>query len=225
LKNYNLFLKGIAEEKGITLFGVCATEGLKDSFHREIKENLSTLSYAISLGYKLSKGVLSTIKDVPSLLYKNHYKTVNWILDQTVEKLANVIQKEGKTAIAIPSSQIVEWEKQTGHLSHILIGQKCGLGWIGRSGLLVNPEHGAQVRYATILTDIPLEIDNPIDKGCEDCKKCIDACPAGAISEKGYDKEKCMEKIKEFTRIKGIGVGICGICIRACNGNVTVKAG
>ncbi|MFA5033881.1 MAG: hypothetical protein WC614_12815 [bacterium] len=216
MKNYNLFLKEIAEKEGITLFGTCKIEELKDLFHQEIKENLPSLLYAISIGYRLSNGVLATIKDAPSLLYKHHYKSINWLLDQAVEKIASVIQKEGKLAVAIPASQIVDWDKQTGHLSHILIGQKCGMGWIGRSGTLVNAKYGAQVRYATVLTDMQLEVSSPSEGSCGNCKKCIEACPAGAITEEGYDKKKCMEKIKEFARIRGIGVGICGICIKAC---------
>ncbi|MDI6839790.1 MAG: hypothetical protein QMD71_02875 [bacterium] len=217
-KNYSE-IKEFVVNKGIALFGVCNIEKLKEKFHPSIREVAESLPYGISIGYRLSDSVLSTIKGAPTLIYKHHYKTVNWILDQVAEQVSNFIQSKGKNAVAIPASQTVDWEYQIGHLPHSLIGRECGLGWIGRSGLLVNPDYGAKVRYATILTDFPLKLDKPIsDGGCNDCKKCIEVCPALAITESGYDKGKCISKLREFSKLKGIGVYICGVCVSVCGG-------
>jgi epoxyqueuosine reductase QueG len=163
--------------------------------------------------------VLSTIEKVPTLIYKHHYKTVTWILDQVAEKLANFITSKGFRSFAIPSSQVVDWERYTGHFSHILIAKESGLGWIGRSGLLVNPKYGAKVRYAAVLTDFPLSVDKPItNMGCGECRECVKACPCGAITDTRYIKDKCLTQLKEFASIRGIGVSICGICVKVCNG-------
>ncbi len=63
---------------------------------------------------------------------------------------------------------------------------KAGLGELGRSGLLVSP-WGAHIRLATVFTNMPLVVDQPIDFGLQDfcriCKKCADNCPGGAISK------------------------------------------
>lgn len=216
MKNTLLFLKKFPKFQGITLLGTCKLDNSKDSLSSPLPENVPLLPYAISIGYRLSETVLSTIKKTPTLIYKHHYKTVNWILDQTAESIANMIQSKGFNATAIPASQVIDWEQQTAHLSHRIIGQKCGLGWIGRSGLLVNPTYGAKVRYASILTDMPLEDNQKIENGCGECKKCIEACPAEAISENHYDKTKCLAKLREFSGIKGIGVNICGVCVAVC---------
>ena len=180
------------------------------------------MDYAISIGYRLSGEVFLTIKDTPTLVYKHHYKTINWLLDQWAEKIANMLQEENYRSLAIPASQTVDWEKQVGHFPHILAGRECGFGWIGRSGLLVNPKYGAKVRYATILTDLVLDeyIGTIVDEGCKSCSKCITACPAGALTNAGYDKVKCLEQLKKFASIHGIGVYICGICVKVCDGVV-----
>lgn len=224
LLSCNLYkeLQELAVKEGITLFGVCSVKRIVEFIHPSIRELARDLSYGISLGYRLSDSVLSTIDGAPSLIYKHHYKTVNWLLDQCAEKLANLIQAKGYRSLAIPASQTVNWEQQEGHLSHILVAKECGLGWIGRSGLLVHPKYGARVRYATVLTDLELENDNGTDTtkeyGCGDCHKCIDACPAGAISKNGYNKEKCVEQLKKFAAIRGVGVYICGVCVKVCDG-------
>ena len=62
----------------------------------------------------------------------------------------------------------------------------AGLGQLGRLGLLITPEYGACVRICKVLTDMPLNVDKPVDFGltefCSQCLLCARACPAGAIS-------------------------------------------
>jgi epoxyqueuosine reductase QueG len=111
---------------------------------------------------------------------------------------------------------MVDWEGQRGHLSHKLVAKFAGLGWIGRSSLLINPLHGARVRLVTVLTDMPLPFNFPLSLDCGQCRSCIPLCPAGAISERGYDMRACVEKLKEFSSRRGIGVLICGMCVLAC---------
>lgn len=186
----------------------------------EIKRLEITTNYprAIVFGYQIEKGVLETIKDRPTLIYKHHYKTVNWLLDQTAYHLVQFIVEKGAQALAIPASQTVDWQNQKGHISHKLLGVEAGLGYIGKSGLLINPRYGAQVRYASVLTDLEFEPDEKVSGDCGDCRRCIDACPARAISEQGLDLERCLSKLKEFSRIPGIGQYICGVCVRVCDG-------
>ena len=176
------------------------------------------LPRVVVFGYILSKSVLATIQDRPTLLYKHHYKTVNWLLDQTAFHLARVIEQHGHRAIAIPASQLVDWHRHKGHISHRHLGQAAGLGHIGRSGLLVHPRHGAQVRYASILTDMEFEPDPLLSTTCGSCKKCIAACPAHAISEDAMDIHRCYQQLNQFAAIRGIGQHICGVCVKVCNG-------
>lgn len=61
----------------------------------------------------------------------------------------------------------------------------AGLGELGRNGLLITKEYGPRVRLGKVLTDLPLEVDNPVDIGgqdfCEKCTKCAHHCPGQAI--------------------------------------------
>ena len=209
-------LRDHALSEGMMLFGVGSLEKVRSSFHSTLERTGSRFDRAISIGYRLPDGVIQEIEDRPTLLYASAYKTANWLLDQTAARLAALIQRAGGTAVPIPASQIVDWEEQVGHLSHKLMGREAGHGWIGKSGLLVNPVHGARVRYATVLTDVPLPLDVPVEGGCGECRICIEMCPAGAISEDGYDKESCLDKMKSFRSIRGIGHYICGVCVKAC---------
>lgn len=205
-----------AAGSGVDIVGFASVKGLESLLHQSIREIGSTLPYGISLGYRLSDAVVDNIRIGPTLLYKQHYKTVNWILDQCAVMVVRLIESSGMKALAIPASQTVDWEKQSGHMSHKAIAAAAGLGWIGKSGLLVTEEQGARIRFSSVLTDLPLEAGKPVENGCGDCARCIELCPARAISGSGYDMSKCLEKLKAFARRPGIGVFICGVCVKAC---------
>jgi ferredoxin len=63
----------------------------------------------------------------------------------------------------------------------------AGLGELGRHGLLITPEFGPRVRLCKVFTDLPLDIDGPIDFGiqafCDTCHICSKTCPVGAIRD------------------------------------------
>jgi epoxyqueuosine reductase QueG len=131
-------------------------------------------------------------------------------------KITSLIQKKAFNAFPIPASQIVDWKLQLGSVSHREVARLAGHGWYGKSNLLVNGSFGSCVRYVTVLTDMPLEMDKPASGNCGACSLCIDACPANAIREDGFDRDACHVKLKEFSKIQGIGQMICGVCIKAC---------
>ena len=67
-----------------------------------------------------------------------------------------------------------------------LVARDAGLGEIGRMGLLMTPRLGPRVRLGVVTTDLPLPVDAPTHDPsvldfCAICRKCADACPAGAI--------------------------------------------
>lgn len=208
-------VRELLEGVEVDLVGVADVERIKDAIHPSLK--IDGLKRAIVIGFRINEAVLDTIEDKPTLLYKHHYKVVNWMLDQTAYRIARRIEARGYRAIPIAASQEIDWKHQLGHLPHKVVGLFAGLGWIGKSGLLINPELGPRVRYATILTDMPLKTtEKRILYSCGTCTACIDSCPAKAIDDTGYDWEKCYSMLKKYAAIRGIGQLICGICVKVC---------
>lgn len=68
----------------------------------------------------------------------------------------------------------------------------CGLGSVGMHGKVISPKYGTFMRWVFIITDMPLECDEPFgDELCDKCGKCLTACPGKAIDEKGVDTWQC----------------------------------
>jgi epoxyqueuosine reductase len=219
-KNY-LLIKRFCEDLGIDLFGVADIAKIKKGFILS-RGSLEKFDQAISLGVRLSQGILGEIESAPTRLYFHHYRSVNAFLDQAALKVSNYIQKKGYLSLPIPASQIVDWQNQKAHLSHKQIGYLAGLGWIGRNNLLVNKDLGSQFRLVSILTDMPLKPDNPTKEDCGKCMLCVTICPARAIKENplDFDYVKCFDKLKDFQKQRLVEQYICGVCVKACNGGI-----
>lgn len=72
---------------------------------------------------------------------------------------------------------------------------EAGLGWIGRQSLLVTPRFGTFVLLGELLLTEPLDrYDTPMEGvGCGACRRCVEACPTGAVSdERMIDTARCI---------------------------------
>lgn len=71
--------------------------------------------------------------------------------------------------------------------------QRCGLGWRGKNTLVINEKLGSFCYLGGIITNTKLEYDQPEEDKCGSCRKCMDACPAGALAAPHkLDASKCI---------------------------------
>jgi Pyruvate/2-oxoacid:ferredoxin oxidoreductase delta subunit len=105
---------------------------------------------------------------------------------------------------------------------HIPQAIESGIGQLGKHGSLINRELGANFRLATVLTDLPLAVDQAVDIGVDDlclnCQRCTLDCPPRAISDSKQMVRGVERWYVDFDRcipyfVKTFG---CGICIQVC---------
>ncbi|HPP66693.1 MAG TPA: hypothetical protein PKX05_02125 [bacterium] len=212
-------IKQFFEKEDIRIFGY---HNLNEKEKNNIflsSEIRDLLNSVVVFGIPLSMAVIKNLQDGPDLLYLHHYRQANYLLDKTAYRLALAIEEIKQLAIPVPASQIIDWHNQTAHLSHKYFAPLCGIGWLGRNNLIVHPQYRSRLRFASVITSIRFEENLTIPKfGCGNCRKCIEICPAKAISENpaNFNHTACFEKIKEITRHRRISQHICGLCIKAC---------
>jgi epoxyqueuosine reductase len=69
---------------------------------------------------------------------------------------------------------------------------RAGVGWLGRSTMLLAPGHGPWLLVGSVVTDAELEETSPMKRGCGTCVACVPACPTGAITPDGLDARLCI---------------------------------
>lgn len=194
-----------------------------------LPQYLKKYPYAITFGIRLSDAIINEIEDKPTFTYFNHYRSVNALIDQISLRLVLLLSNKGHSGYSIAASQSIPTAPVpfSGVIPHKTGAVHAGLGWIGKNGLFIHKEYGPRVRLGTVLTDMEFINENePMKSKCSACNKCVQACPAIALTgnewsmgverEHIVDAKACSEYMNR--NFKNIGRGsVCGICIKVCS--------
>jgi epoxyqueuosine reductase len=202
-------VREVARRAGAAVVG---TTRLRD--HHLYAGERCDLPHAISVAVVMDRGAMRT---VPS--------------EEATRAVMDAYRRVGRVAIAVAEHvRAAGWsaraatnlEKGSSEVLHVPVAIDAGLGQLGKHGSLITAEHGSNVRLATVLTDLPLAPDEPVDLGVDDfcatCRVCTTNCPPHAILderrtvrgvEKWYvDFDACVPYFSDN--------GGCGICIEVC---------
>lgn len=213
-----LLLSRMLEESDADIFGFCDLSGL-------VPGRLCT---GVSVGISEPREVVAALSEGPNMDYFNVYHSINARLDKVVTDAAELLRSNGFDANPQTVDSVVEFGNYCTAMPHKTVAVHAGLGWIGRSALFITDKYGSAIRLSSLLTDAPLETALPSTASrCGDCKRCVEACPAGAISgalwtpdtdrDELFDAQKCRftaRRIAAETIHKEIT--LCGKCINVC---------
>ncbi len=150
---------------------------IRNNIEKIIPQARSVISFAWH--YPLVKG------NIASYAQDNDYHhTIKGKLNSIINELQNIYQSPFEARAFVDSAPILEryW------------AQKSGLGWIGRSGMLINREFGGTLLLGEIVITInsdKYDIASSFN-GCNGCYACINNCPTGALTERGVDSRRCL---------------------------------
>lgn len=213
-----------ATEDGADFFGIADLGPVRAEFERIWPVRLNGLRFGIAIGIRLNDWIIDRLSATPdpavAKLYWHHcYDVINARLDAIAARLAGVIQARGFAAVPIPVTVKADDEGLLGPFSHKAVARLAGLGWIGRSCLLVTPEHGPRARWASVLTDSPLTPTGaPLEDGCGDCQVCVEMCPARAFTGRPFREDEPVTRRFDVRKCQAYQkrVLVCGLCLACC---------
>ena len=220
-----------ARSLGADYCGIADLSSAKDAITDQGDAMLSGFPRSVSIGVALFHPIVNELprrqERAVAASYRTHcYDVVNDRLDAIASRLASLLQREGHGAYPVAASKRVDDDRLCGVFSHKLGAHLAGLGWIGKNCLLITPDMGPRVRWATVLTDAPLEpTGRSMEERCGDCRECVDICPVRAFKGRPFRTEAPREdrfhaarcdRYLSWMRRKNAETAVCGLCLYVC---------
>ena len=170
----------------------------------DLKKFINLFPYAIVLGAQYEK-----------LGKKASGGKMAMFLENAAFSIGEYLENKGYRQLIIHTEDEFDPINRLGFISLKILAKTAGLGWQGRSLLVISPEYGPLHRLIAILTDLPLQTNHVIKNECGTCQNCIEACPKNALTFVNFkdhpSRREDVLNIKECLGDKG-----CLACILPC---------
>ena len=222
-------IKITARELGSDLCGIASADSFRDA----------PAGYRPTDIYGKCKSVVVFAKRMPPeamfaencVPYTHMCNVIIRMVDEIGYRLCESLEEMGIGAVQIPSDDPYEyWDMKNqygqGILSMRHAGYLAGLGTIGKNALLTNMKLGNIIQIGAVLVDASLDPDKPAEyRLCpENCRLCIETCPANALDGKTVDQKKC-RPLSCFRNERGFVLKKCNICRKICPNYAGIKPG
>lgn len=200
-KNFEVFMmvtrelgkkaKSVALANGADLVGVVGVTDLPE--HRESISRI--LSSAQSVMVIAAKHSLAAIRSAN--IQMAQFDTIHAYgqCAHAAHTTSRFLESEGFLSVAAPAFIPIDMDApkkgMRGEICWRRAGVRAGFGSYGENGLLITKQFGAAIRISGLVTSVDLEADRPLDEdACDHCMRCVEACPAGALSREGKIDKK-----------------------------------
>jgi epoxyqueuosine reductase len=150
--------------------------------------------------------------EIAAYAWRDHYTSLKAALGE----MATALQEDGYTARVVADDNA---------LVDRAAAVRAGIGWAGKNSNVLVPGHGSWFVLGAVVTDAPLDHDQPVEPACGSCRRCLDGCPTNAIIADGVvDARRCLAWLLqaggdfpiEFREALGTRIYGCDDCQIVC---------
>lgn len=149
----------------------------------------------------------------------DYHKVVRKKLHRLADTMRSMISEPFEVRCCVDTAPIIEREAAAA----------AGLGWIGKNTMVIHPRLGSFFFLGAMVTTLDLEPGPPATDHCGTCRRCLDACPTGALTAPyQMDARRCISYLTiehrgsipdELASLMGDWVYGCDVCQNVCPHN------
>lgn len=200
-----------------------------DPLKQYLREEGATLVGIGNVTEALSRDILHLNRGIAIAVNRNLNRETVEMLSRLQGLAEEWLRSKGYRSLTIPPDSDRQKDRLITKLyklfCHKTAATCSGLGWVGKNGLVINREYGSKLSWATVLTNAPLDPDEPVrESECGDCDLCVTHCPSGAIRGVHWSISEPRKNIVAYERCSALkqkrqsleGKPNCGFCVTVC---------
>ncbi len=142
-------------------------------------------------------------------------KEMSLFLEKTSMEVVSLLERKGYHSLTIHTEDEFDPINRMGFMSLKVLAKGAGLGWQGRSLVIVSPQYGPIHRLIAVLTNMDLRVDIPVLNQCQGCSVCVDECPTGALTLIPFEDHP--ENREDVLNVRVcLGDHGCEVCLVTC---------
>jgi len=200
-------IKKYIADLGVDIVGIADLSGLKSipvGIDIDLSDLFNRYPYAIVIGAQYGKISKSASGDETAVY-----------LEKTAYDIMGYLEEKHYQYLVIHPEDEYDPDNRMGLLSLKVLAKQAGVGWQGRSLLIISPVYGPIHRLIAILTNMTLIPDNPYKNKCGNCTVCIDKCPKKSLTFWQFDDHPISrEAVLDVQTC--LGDNGCMVCILNC---------
>jgi epoxyqueuosine reductase len=202
---------------------------MKTSLRRELLDLGATVVGVADLRGYLSGDISHLNRAISIGVDRRLNENTLLLLAKLQRRAVRFLKARGHRVLAIPPDSDRKKDTFVSRLyslfNHKMAATSAGLGWVGKNGLLISPDHGPRLSLVTVLTDARITPDAPMEHSlCGDCVLCVQHCPSKAITGARWSRQTPFVELVKLDSCRGHKAGKrkidgkpnCGLCITVC---------
>ncbi len=147
---------------------------------------------------------------------RDYHRVVRKLLHRLADRLRDEMGEPFEARACVDTAPIIERE----------VAAAAGVGWIGKNCMVIDPQLGSMFMLGEIITTLDLEPTPPVKDRCGTCRRCLEACPTGALTVPyEMNASRCISYLtiehrgeipEELSPRMGNWVFGCDICQEVC---------